>query len=247
MTDESLLNQARGFVAECETIGSLDELKRRLAELVGGFGFPLVACGRIGQTGLLDALHFENWDAAWLEHYLREEFVHIDAVPHWAAVCGAPTGAMELRRSLPPGHPALRVFEAGDRYGLHGGYIVPQRTSDNQFGVVAFVGASDPKTLEDRFALRGLAGIVFDRAEALAGRPPRRELPAPRSPLTVREREILAYLMQGRSAVAIASALEVSPATVRFHVTNLKAKTGALNTAQLTAFGASLGLSPWRA
>jgi DNA-binding CsgD family transcriptional regulator len=247
MTDKSLLDEARGFVAECEKIGSLDELKRRLGELVGGFGFPYVACGRIGQTGLLDALHFANWEPAWLELYLKEEFVHIDAVPHWAAVCGAPIGAVELRGLLPPGHPALRVFEAGERFGLHGGYIVPQRTADNRFGVVAFVGASDPKTLEDRFALRALAGIAFDRAEALAGRPARAGLPASRSPLTVREREILAYLMQGRSAVAIASALDLSPATVRFHVTNLKAKTGALNTAQLTAFGASLGLSPWRA
>ncbi len=247
MTDKSLLENVRGFVAECEKIGSLDDLRDQLGGLVGGFGFPLVASGRIGQTGLLDALHFANWEPAWLEYYLKQEFVHIDAVPHWAAVCGAPVGANELRRSLPSGHPALRVFEAGDRYGLGGGYIVPQRAADNHFGVVAFIGAGDPRTLEDRFALRALAGIVFDRAEALAGRPARRALPAPRSPLSLREREVLAYLMQGRSAVAIASALAVSPATVRFHVTNLKAKTGALNTAQLTAFGASLGLSPWRA
>ncbi len=59
---------------------------------------------------MLDALHFAHWEAARLDLYLKKEVVHIDAVPHWAAVCGVTIGADELSCLLPPGHPASRVF-----------------------------------------------------------------------------------------------------------------------------------------
>ena len=147
-------------------------------------------------------------------------------------------------RLIPRGHPSHKVFDAGRRYGIGGGYIVPQRAVDNQVGAVAFVGARDARNAEERFALRALAGTVFDRAEALNGRalPPRIPLPPPE--LTKREQECLRHLVAGRSTSSVAKAMAVSEATVRFHAANLRPKTGAANRAELTALAVSLGLSP---
>lgn len=242
----SLFDQARVFANESESIDSLDTLKDRLGALVEKFGYPYIASGRLAQTGLPEALHFARWRPDWLALYMREDFVRVDPVPLWAATRGTPIGARALRRLLPRNHPGQSVFEAGERFGLGGGYIVPQRAADNAFGVVAFVGASDPDSAEDRFALRALAGVAFDLAEALSGRSSAPWLPAPPAALSNREREVLLHLIRGRSAAQTATILALSAATVRFHVANLKIKTGASNLAQLTAYGISLGLTPWR-
>jgi LuxR family quorum sensing-dependent transcriptional regulator len=127
------------------------------------------------------------------------------------------------------------VLEAGSRFGISGGYIVPQRAADNQFGAVAFVGRKDPNSAEERLVLRALAGVVFDRAEALSGRRPRLSVPQPQPELSTRERECLLHLIDGRSTAFIARAMDVTEVTVRFHSRNLRAKTGATNRAQLTA------------
>ena len=99
---------------------------------------------------------------------------------------------------------------------------------------------------EDRFALRALAGTVFDRADALCGRLPPKRVPEPPPRLTERERECLRYLIAGGQISNIAAAMGVSQATVRFHSANLRMKTGAANRAELAALAISLGLTQLR-
>jgi DNA-binding CsgD family transcriptional regulator len=92
--------------------------------------------------------------------------------------------------------------------------------------------------------LRALAGVVFDRAEALSGRALPPSIPLPPPELTKREQECLRHLIAGRSTSKVAKAMAVSAATVRFHAANLRTKTGAANRAELTALAVSLGLAP---
>jgi DNA-binding CsgD family transcriptional regulator len=239
----SLLERASAFAAVCERMATMDELARGVCALVEPFGYPNVASGRIGRSGAPETFHFAQWDPEWVKLYTRRDFLRIDPVPLWAVRCGAPIGAAELRALLPLGHPAHAVFNEGKRFGIGGGYIVPQRAADNTLGAVAFIGARDPASREDRFALRALAGVVFDRAEALCGRAEPRFIPHPPPELTIRERECLAHLIAGGSTARIAKAMKVSEATVRFHAGNLKAKTGAANRAELAAVAISLGLA----
>ena len=222
----------------------MDDLARRVCALVAPFGYHYVASGRLGRSGASETFHFANWAPGWLEFYLARGFLRIDPVPLWALACGRPIGATELRALIPRGHPSHKVFDAGRRYGIGGGYIVPQRAADNQVGAVAFVGARDPSGAEERFALRALAGTVFDRAEALNGRALPPHIPLPPPELTKREQECLRHLVAGRSTSSVAKAMAVSEATVRFHAANLRSKTGAANRAELTALAVSLGLSP---
>jgi LuxR family transcriptional regulator, quorum-sensing system regulator LasR len=239
-----LLESCSAFAAECERIATMDGLARGVCALVKPSGYHGVASGRLGRSGGPGTFHFANWPPGWLEFYLASGFLRIDPVPLWALACGRPIGAMELRALVPRGHPSHKVFDAARCYGIGGGYIVPQRAADNQVGAVAFVGPHDPRSAGERFALRALAGVVFDRAEALSGRalPPRIPLPPPE--LTKREQECLQHLVAGRSTSTVAKAMAVSEATVRFHAANLKMKTGAANRAELTALAVSLGLAP---
>ena len=240
----SLLELAGAFAAECDRMATMEGLARGVCALVAPFGYHGIASGRLGRGGGPETFHFANWTPGWLEFYLASGFLRIDPVPLWALACGRPIGAMELRALVPRGHPSHKVFDAARCYGIGGGYIVPQRAADNQVGAVAFVGACDPRSAGERLALRALAGIVFDRAEALCGRalPPRIPLPPPE--LTKREQECLRHLIAGLSTSTIADAMRVSAATVRFHAANLRMKTGAANRAELAALAVSLGLVP---
>ena len=243
MGARSLVESASAFAAICEQLTTMDELARSVCALVAPFGYPNVASGRVGRSGAPDTFHFAQWDPEWVKLYMRRDFLRIDPVPLWAVRCGTPIGAAELRALLPARHPAHTVFNEARRFGIGGGYIVPQRAPDNTFGAVTFIGASDPAGREDRFALRALAGVVFDRAEAISGRAEPKFVPHPPPELTIRERECLAQLIAGRSTAFIAKAMKVSEATVRFHSGNLKAKLGAANRAELAAAAISLGLA----
>ena len=225
-------------------MATMDNLARGVCALVAPFGYHGVASGRLGHGDGPGTFHFANWTPGLVRILSRQRISAHRSGAALGAACGRPIGAMELRALVPRGHPSHKVFDAGRRYGIGGGYIVPQRAADNQVGAVAFVGACDPRSAEERFALRALAGIVFDRAEALSGRalPPRIPLPPPE--LTKREQECLRHLVAGRSTSRVAEAMAVSEATVRFHAANLRLKTGAANRAELTALAVSLGLAP---
>jgi DNA-binding CsgD family transcriptional regulator len=62
-----------------------------------------------------------------------------------------------------------------------------------------------------------LSGLIEARVARLAGE----------ANLTPREREVLAYLLMGRSTAEIASIMGISPRTVKFHQANLLHKMGA--------------------
>jgi LuxR family transcriptional regulator, quorum-sensing system regulator LasR len=240
----TLLESCSAFAPECERMATMDNLARGVCALVAPFGYPGVASGRLGRGGAPETFHFANWTPGWLEFYLASGFLRIDPVPLWALASGRPIGVVELRALVPRGHPSHKVFDAARSYGISGGNIVPQRAADNQVGAVAFVGACDPRSAGERFALRALAGIVFDRAEALSGRALPPHIPLPPPELTTREQECLQHMIAGRSTLRIAEAMAVSEATVRFHAANLRLKTGAANRAELTALAVSLGLAP---
>jgi DNA-binding NarL/FixJ family response regulator len=62
------------------------------------------------------------------------------------------------------------------------------------------------------------------------------------SGLTIREREVLQLLAEGKVIKEIAAVLNVSPRTVEFHKNNIVAKTGLRSNAELGRYAACIGL-----
>lgn len=60
--------------------------------------------------------------------------------------------------------------------------------------------------------------------------------------LTIREREVLQLLAEGKTLKEIGAVLNVSPRTAEFHKNNLVTKTGLRTTAELARYAARLGL-----
>jgi DNA-binding NarL/FixJ family response regulator len=97
----------------------------------------------------------------------------------------------------------------------------------------------------------GLAVVPAGIAEALTGRAPRtaqrlgsvsRADVTPLTPLTPREREILALLAEGLGNKIVAARLSISEHTVKTHVASIFQKLGADTRAEAVAIGARTGL-----
>jgi DNA-binding CsgD family transcriptional regulator len=215
-----------------EQAQTVQSLMSALLEIVEPAGYSGVASGLLGLDSP-DALHFTHWSDAWLAHYASNQYIFVDPVPLWAIRSGAAITAGELRAMLPSDHPSIEIFKAAERFGYRGGYIVPQRSSDNTFGVVCFVGDSDPQSAYEGLLLRGIAGVVFERAEIIRlGKRPTIEPPAVAT-LSSRERHCLKLLARGGSARQVARQMRISEPTVRFHIANLHRKLGVKRRSEL--------------
>jgi DNA-binding NarL/FixJ family response regulator len=91
------------------------------------------------------------------------------------------------------------------------GYLLKERVGD----VRAFVDAA--RRVAD-------GGTVLDREVVTQLLAPRRSAPEGLGQLTVREREVLALMAEGRSNQAVADALVVTPGAVEKHVTSIFSK-----------------------
>ena len=96
--------------------------------------------------------------------------------------------------------------------------------------------AAHSMTLGDRwFALIVTLSARFQSGPELIGVAPIEPLRGAASTLTAREREVVRLLALGSTTRQVAAGLSVSPETIRSHVRNAMAKTGARTRAQLVA------------
>ncbi len=93
------------------------------------------------------------------------------------------------------------------------GYLLKERVGDVRAFLDALRRVADGGTVLDREVVTQLLGSREDPSDALAG-------------LTVRERETLALMAEGRSNTAIAEGLVVTPGAVEKHITNIFSKLG---------------------
>lgn len=88
---------------------------------------------------------------------------------------------------------------------------------------------------------RVLAGELYLSPGVASGLPYLKEFEA-RIQLTLREREVLQLLSEGKQSKEIAHLLQLTVRTVSFHRENIKRKLGAKSTAELTRYAIGAGL-----
>jgi two-component system, NarL family, nitrate/nitrite response regulator NarL len=165
----------------------------------------------------------------------------IDALRPDVAVLGIPLGDVA----------AERVADAVTRDGLPTHVVLVFTDADSAAAYAALArGASacltravDPAALRRAVAAaaRGETVVAPELQTGLA-REIRRRDPEGRSPLSRREREVLAQVADGRRTAEIARGLRIGESTVKTHISNAAEKLGASNRAAAVATAIRVGL-----
>jgi LuxR family quorum sensing-dependent transcriptional regulator len=218
-----------GLLSKCATVQDVADL---FCEAILPIGMTTVASGMVTGPHAVGAtpFHFMNWPSAWLEIYRARSYSKIDPIPRWAIISGAAASWTEIMAALPPKDAGWEVYREVIRYGWSEGYVTPVRTADGDLGLVSVCGDRRSLSPEEKLYLQTVSVAALQRANSLMVAS--REVSG--SALSTREKECVMLLGQGLTDREISQVLNVSAATIRFHLDNARRKTGARSRAHLT-------------
>lgn len=170
-----------------------------------------------------------NFPRAWIEHHIANEYLRDDAV-----------GRAALKSTTPfAWHTAIELYGQSDRarkivqesydFGLVDGIAFPCVDLRNRAAVVSI--ATDRRV---EFApllvviLHGIIQVLYGRLWEIA-----EQRQPEKTRLTEREREVLQWLVFGKTLDEIALILDISHSTVRFHLSQAREKLGGYTLPQL--------------
>jgi LuxR family transcriptional regulator, activator of conjugal transfer of Ti plasmids len=221
---------------------SMEALGAGTLTVIGHYRLSVVASGIIAgsKAATPERFHFAHWPPGLLERYMSEDLQALDPIPRWARGTGAPAAFSQIFQRLKPKDPGRRVIQIAKEYGCVEGICVPMRAADGAIGVVSMVGDRSEFSPEEFRDLVAIGSLVFRRAEFINHSADR----AQGAPiLTLREIELLPFLVHGHSDREIAVLNGISEATVRFHLKNARVKIGAVSRAHLAAKVVALGFA----
>ncbi|WP_142849077.1 LuxR family transcriptional regulator [Telmatospirillum sp. J64-1] len=169
-----------------------------------------------------------NYPEDWTKHYLQNDYARFDPV---IAMMPRQWGPLVWRDIAKKDHitrKQKRLLRESEDAGLRNGVSLPMRGPDGETFVISLASehAGDLDLAQNLPQLRVIAAqFFFSFMDLWAAR-----RPEPQSvSLTRREQECLQWSARGKSAWDISVILNISEATVRFHLSNAFSKLGAGN------------------
>jgi LuxR family quorum-sensing system transcriptional regulator SolR len=181
---------------------------------------------------------FNNYPQAWKAMYAERGYIDIDpTVEHGRKSCLPVIWSPQLYEMAPA------FWEEARGQGLYTGWA--QSTRDDRGAVGMLTLARSAKQIDaaeiladkarmcwlTQFAHVGMAGLLLPKA-----------VPESTVTLTLREKEVLRWTAEGKTAYEIGQILSVSERTVNFHINNVVCKFDASNKTQAAVKAATLGM-----
>jgi DNA-binding CsgD family transcriptional regulator len=228
MTTQAKLSVIEHINQADSPAGVLEVFEKALAE-VGAQYLAVIFLPSAGER-IEDVALAWKVPAEWREHYSSENFFQRDpAVRHscrtilpfdWESSPCDPETEREW----------LEVLQRGRDFGVQKGIAVPVPSPSGMIGAVWVGGPHFDEREVHKPLLHSLGLHVFHRLEHFLGRRMQRKVR-----LTDREREILAWVSEGKTAWEIGCILNISQRTVEWHIEQACKRLGAANRLQAIA------------
>ena len=206
-----------------------------------GFEQVLVGIVPSRHARLEAAFLHSNYSPKWRDTYDHERLAYIDpTVGH----CMASSLPIVWQPDTFSDVPQRALYEEACGYGIRSGITFPIHGPAGEFGVISFASDDLPGSKFDAAIARtmGTLSLVRDYAFASSlkflGAASQEAGPH----LTRREREILNWVMVGKSSWEISRITACSEATVNFHVANIRKKFNVSTRQQALVKAISLGM-----
>jgi LuxR family quorum-sensing system transcriptional regulator SolR len=181
---------------------------------------------------------FDTYPSGWMEHYQASGFLEIDPTVR-AGMQGA--GLIVWPESTY--HDAPRLWSDAHDFGLTVGVAHPSWAAHGAFGLLTMSRHADPLTPAEIDRLPILTNWLANMSHTLMSKFVLHKLmPETGVTLTAREREVLSWTGEGKTAYEIGQILSISERTVNFHVNNVLLKLGATNKVQAVVKAIAMGL-----
>jgi LuxR family transcriptional regulator, quorum-sensing system regulator BjaR1 len=235
--DELWGRRALDFVDAANRLDS-PAILRLFETQLAGCGFTSYMMAALPVPGVsLEALVVANgWPAGWTEIYVRENFSAVDPVVRYGASTVQPFEWWEARYDPEQDPAAHTVMTRATDFGLHAGFSIPLH-HDGAGALVTMAGERPEFGPGAKSAMQLIAIFMHNRIRSL------KKLATPeRSPLSGREREILLWAAEGKTAWEISVILNIAERTVKFHLIGAGRKLNAANRTAAVAKALAMGL-----
>lgn len=181
---------------------------------------------------------FNNYSAQWQECYNARGYLQIDPTVQHAIGSTLP-----IVWSNKLFEPAQDMWEEARGHGLAVGWAQASRDARGSIGLLTLARSAEPLTPSELSANQSkMSWLAQYTHAAMAHILTPRLAPETQVTITAREKEVLCWTAEGKTAYEISQILSVSERTVNFHITNVVAKLGTSNKTQAAVKGTALGL-----
>jgi LuxR family quorum sensing-dependent transcriptional regulator len=221
------------FIEDLDRLSDADAVLNAIERVVARFGFELLLfTGLLPSTGQrFDELVLATrWPLEFLQLYVKGDYIRFDPIARLGRQSVNPfewTGAGYFRAE------DIRVAgvmkQAAD-FRIARGFIVPIHGPDGYEACVSMSGVDFDLPAYLRPAIHLMALYAFNRMRCLVAASPKQKCC-----LTEREREVLSWAANGKSAWETSEILHIAKRTVDEHTQNAFRKLGAVNRTQAVA------------
>jgi DNA-binding CsgD family transcriptional regulator len=221
-------------------IASEQELFDEVAEMAREMGFEYCAYGIQMPVPVSrpNVALFNNYADQWRDCYETRGYIKVD-----------PTVQHALKSTLPVVWsdqlfaPAQEFWEEARGHGLRFGWAQASRDANGAVGLLTLARSADRLSSTELVANQAKMSWLAQYAHAgMARLLTPRLAPETQIAMTAREKEVLRWTAEGKTAYEISQILSVSERTVNFHINNVVAKLQTSNKTQAAVKAAALGL-----
>ncbi|RJF92104.1 autoinducer binding domain-containing protein [Noviherbaspirillum saxi] len=210
------------------------------AELAKTMGFEYCAYG-IQTPVPISRPHvamFNNYSEQWQERYKERGYLLVDPTVQHAFKSTRPlVWTNRLFETAPD------LWDEARGHGLKHGWAQATRDMQGTVGLLTLARSAEPlsalELAENQAAMSWLTQFVH---ASMAQKLIPKLVPETQVRLTVRERDVLRWTAEGKTAYEISQILSISERTINFHINNIVTKLGTTNKTQAAVKAAVLGM-----
>ena len=224
--------EALDFIEDLDRVTSVTAALDAMEEAFGRFGFrTLIVTGLPNPDQRFEQVVLaKRWPAGWFKLYTANDYIRADPVARLCRRSHIPFEWADAPFDPERDRRAAEVMNRASDFNMSRGFIVPIHGDGARDACVSIGGAHLDLNRRSKPALHLMAMYGFEHV---------RRLLAPdgsaRPRLTAREREVLAWAAQGKSAWETGEILKISQRTVEEHLAAAGRKLGAVNRVRAVA------------
>lgn len=197
-----------------------------------------------------DVLIVSSYPDEWVKRYNENNFHRIDPVIFKACRQSSPF-AWDENIALVSGVKFNKIFQLSRKYNIVNGYTFVLHDHINNLAILSFVADDNVGDCENlikpgvsslQMLLIEINEQMYKLSEVMISGGMQRHNQSKNSPFTERENEVIYWISKGKNYADIASIIDISLSTVKFHVKNIVKKLGVNNMRQAIALSVELDL-----